>query len=144
MKVYRNPLLNMKQSWWSLLLGRGTTQSILAKLDSFTFLKVSPHSYLPPFSSTRCCGAWSVHVQNFTTSEVEHQQLGKAKPPMGGGRRCVSAPVLGRVKNLVVAVLIKTDVLKKTQRIWMISEVDLLCTWFLFLRGSSFFWGVSW
>ncbi len=25
LKVYRNPLLNMKYSWWSLLLGRGTT-----------------------------------------------------------------------------------------------------------------------
>ena len=24
--LVRNPLLNMKQSWWSLLLGRGTTQ----------------------------------------------------------------------------------------------------------------------
>ena len=28
MKVYRDCLLNMKQSWWSLLLGRGTTQPI--------------------------------------------------------------------------------------------------------------------
>ena len=28
MKVYRDSILNMKQSWWSLLLGRGTTQPI--------------------------------------------------------------------------------------------------------------------
>ncbi len=28
MKVYRDSLLNMKQSWWSLLLERGTTQCI--------------------------------------------------------------------------------------------------------------------
>ena len=36
MKVYRDSLLNMKQSWWSLLLGRGTTQSLFVSVYIFT------------------------------------------------------------------------------------------------------------
>ena len=46
MKVYRDSLLNMKQSWWSLLLGRGTTQVIPAKnhkVTTRTELRMSEH-----------------------------------------------------------------------------------------------------
>ena len=34
MKVYRNPLLNMKSSWWSVLLGRGNNPMYISSFRS--------------------------------------------------------------------------------------------------------------
>ena len=71
MKVYRDSLLNMKQSWWSLLLGRGTTQGILPNIKCWMIMSMNCSS--PPGLSTtdRCSVIYDWVLERWASVPVD-------------------------------------------------------------------------